>query len=148
MPYPIHAILTDNPVSEVEGGIHFSEQPRNRNTAWSRQMRFDMDLRSERHRAPAHQPNHRWTNGQVERMNRTIKEATVKCFHYESHEQLRRRPWFETYSQHDRHDLAVFVSVIDACAVVSFATTGLTPGWSNHRSLSSNGDCRAAIGST
>ncbi|WP_215751276.1 MULTISPECIES: integrase core domain-containing protein, partial [unclassified Gluconobacter] len=30
-----------------------------------------------------------WTNGQVERMNRTIKEATVKRFHYDSHEQLR-----------------------------------------------------------
>ncbi|SFP96858.1 integrase core domain-containing protein [Sphingomonas rubra] len=28
-------------------------------------------------------------NGQVERMNRTIKEATVKRFHYESHDQLR-----------------------------------------------------------
>jgi hypothetical protein len=28
------------------------------------------------------------TNGQVERMNRTIKEATVNRFHYESHEQL------------------------------------------------------------
>ncbi|MCO6415234.1 integrase core domain-containing protein, partial [Siccirubricoccus sp. KC 17139] len=30
------------------------------------------------------------TNGQVERMNRTIKEATVKRFHYESHQQLRQ----------------------------------------------------------
>src|SRR3546814_18459279 len=29
-------------------------------------------------------------NGQVERMNRTIKEATVKRFHYESNEQLRK----------------------------------------------------------
>ncbi len=29
------------------------------------------------------------TNGQVERMNRTIKEATVKRYHYESHDQLR-----------------------------------------------------------
>ena len=27
---------------------------------------------------------------QVERMNRTIKEATVKRFHYEAHHQLRR----------------------------------------------------------
>ena len=27
---------------------------------------------------------------QVERMNRTIKETTVKRFHYDSHEQLRR----------------------------------------------------------
>ena len=35
-------------------------------------------------------PKHPWTNGQVERMNRTIKDATVKRFYYESHDQLRR----------------------------------------------------------
>jgi hypothetical protein len=33
--------------------------------------------------------NHRWTNGQVERMNRTIKDATVKRYNYDSHDQLR-----------------------------------------------------------
>ena len=33
---------------------------------------------------------HPWTNGQVERMNRTIKEATVKRYHYDSHDQLRQ----------------------------------------------------------
>ena len=34
-------------------------------------------------------PKHPWTNGQLERMNRTIKDATVKRFYYESHDQLR-----------------------------------------------------------
>ena len=29
-------------------------------------------------------------NGQVERMNRTIKDATVRRYHYDNHEQLRR----------------------------------------------------------
>jgi hypothetical protein len=33
--------------------------------------------------------NNPWANGQVERMNRTIKDDTVKRFHYESHDQLR-----------------------------------------------------------
>ena len=34
-------------------------------------------------------PNHPWTNSQVERMNRTVKDATVKRYHYDSHDQLR-----------------------------------------------------------
>jgi transposase InsO family protein len=82
VPYRIHTILTDN-------GIQFAEQPRNRNTIISRPMRFDMicDANGIEHRLT--KPNHPWTNGQVERMNRTIKDATVKRYHYDSHEQLR-----------------------------------------------------------
>ncbi|WP_299776083.1 IS481 family transposase, partial [uncultured Tateyamaria sp.] len=82
VPYRIHTILTDN-------GIQFAEQPRNRNTIYSRPMRFDMicDANGIEHRLT--KPNHPWTNGQVERMNRTIKDATVKRYHYKNHDQLR-----------------------------------------------------------
>jgi transposase-like protein len=31
-----------------------------------------------------------WTNGQVERMNRTIKQATVQTYYYSTHQQLER----------------------------------------------------------
>jgi transposase InsO family protein len=34
-------------------------------------------------------PKHPWANGQVERMNRTIKDATVKRYFYETHDELR-----------------------------------------------------------
>ena len=33
--------------------------------------------------------NHPWTNGQVEQMNRTIKDATIRRYRYEGHGQLR-----------------------------------------------------------
>ena len=52
-------------------------------------MRFDMICEANGIEHRLTKPNHPWTNGQVERMNRTIKEATVKRFHYESHDQLR-----------------------------------------------------------
>ena len=31
-----------------------------------------------------------WTNGQVERMNQTIKQATVKTYHYQTIEQFKQ----------------------------------------------------------
>jgi transposase InsO family protein len=52
-------------------------------------MRFDMICEANGIEHRLTKPNHPWTNGQVERMNRTIKDATVKRFHYDSHDQLR-----------------------------------------------------------
>ncbi|MFM7444338.1 MAG: DDE-type integrase/transposase/recombinase, partial [Tabrizicola sp.] len=82
VPYQVHIVFTDN-------GIQFAEQPRNRNTIYSRPMRFDMICEANGIEHRLTKPNRPWTNGQVERMNRTIKEATVKRFHYDSHDQLR-----------------------------------------------------------
>lgn len=82
VPYRIHTILTDN-------GLQFAEQPRNRNTIVSRPMRFDMICEANGIEHRLTKPNHPWTNGQVERMNRTLKNATVKRYHYDSHDQLR-----------------------------------------------------------
>ena len=82
VPYKVHTILTDN-------GIQFCEQPRNRNTAYSRPMRFDMICAANGIEHRLTKPNHPWTNGQVERMNRTIKDATVKRYHYDRHDHLR-----------------------------------------------------------
>lgn len=52
-------------------------------------MRFDMicEANGVEHRLT--KSNHLRTNGEVERINRTIKDATVKRFHYYSRDQLR-----------------------------------------------------------
>jgi len=69
VPYRIHTVLTDN-------GIQFADLPKNRKgpTARFRGHPFDRVclLHGIDHRLT--KPNHPWTNGQVERMNRTIKE--------------------------------------------------------------------------
>ncbi len=36
------------------------------------------------------QPNHPWTNAKAERLNRSVRDVTVKRFHDESHDRLRR----------------------------------------------------------
>ncbi len=94
VPYKVHTVLTDN-------GTHFTDPT---GDGWTpediRAMRAEKvpfrchsfegacaDLDVE-HRLT--KPRHPWTNGQVERMNRTIKDATVKRFHYASHDQLRQ----------------------------------------------------------
>ena len=63
-------------------------------------MRFDVICKANNIEHRLTKPNHPWTNGQVERMNRTIKEATVKHFRYESHDQppVHLADFIETYN--------------------------------------------------
>jgi transposase InsO family protein len=84
VPYKIHTVLTDN-------GIQFTFPPRYADGPTARYMShmFDMRCRENGIEHRLTKPNHPWTNGQVERMNRTLKEATVRRYHYESHDQLR-----------------------------------------------------------
>ncbi len=78
VPYKIHTILTDNGLQFIkrEGTEKYVIIP------------FDRVCRDQGIEHRLTKIKHPWTNGQVERMNRTIKEATVKRYHYESHNQL------------------------------------------------------------
>jgi transposase InsO family protein len=93
VPYKVHTVLTDN-------GTHFTS-PGNTGSA-AAEIKLAIQ-RGELFRAHSFEyacaqndidhrltkPKHPWTNGQVERMNRTIKDATVKRFHYDTHDELR-----------------------------------------------------------
>jgi hypothetical protein len=89
VPYDLHTILPDN-------GIQFADLPRNRDswTARMRVHRFDQICRGHGIEHRLAKPNHPSTHGQVERTSertkQTIKDATVKRYHYGSHEQLRQ----------------------------------------------------------
>lgn len=80
--YRIHTILIDT-------GIQFGEQPQNKNTDWSRQMRFAMICEAQDIEHWLTKPNHPLTYGQVETVDRTTKQATVKRFQYDSGDELR-----------------------------------------------------------
>jgi transposase InsO family protein len=83
VPYKIHTVLTDN-------GVQFTFPPRYAGGPTARYMThmFEMRCRENGIEHRLTKIKHPWTNGQVERMNRTIKEATVQRFHYDSHRQL------------------------------------------------------------
>jgi transposase-like protein len=79
VPYKIHTVLTDN-------GIQFTNRKRN---IYAFHHIFDRvyDEYPIDHRLT--KTNHPWTNGQVERMNRTLKDATVKKYHCQTHHHLK-----------------------------------------------------------
>jgi transposase InsO family protein len=86
-PYRLHTVLTDN-------GMAFAELPKNRGRYPEIEAIFGghvFDRVCDEH-GITHKltkPYHPWTNGQAERMNRTVKEATIKAFRYPDLEALK-----------------------------------------------------------
>jgi transposase InsO family protein len=89
----IHTVLTDNGKHFTTLGNTSSAAPDIRaaieagEPIWAHAFehacaRLDIDHRLTK-------PKHPWTNGQVERMNRALKDAIVKRYYYETHDQLR-----------------------------------------------------------
>ncbi len=84
-PYKIHTVLTDN-------GMAFADLPKNRRGPSRRFLGLHIFDRVCIEHGIEHRltkPYHPWTNGQAERMNRTIKDATLKLFHYPDIESLK-----------------------------------------------------------
>jgi transposase InsO family protein len=92
VPYKIHTVLTDN-------GVQFVQHDKRTDRGFVDHIFGAVCAENDiEHRQT--KPYHPWTNGQAERMVRTIKEATVKSFHYVSITDLRRhvRDWLLAYN--------------------------------------------------
>src|SRR5580765_7456075 len=93
VPYKIHIVLTDNgthfttPGNICSAAADIKLAIENGEPIWAHAFEYACAQNDIDHRLT--KPRHPWTNGQVERMNRTLKEATVRRYYYETHEQLR-----------------------------------------------------------
>ena len=78
IPYKVHKVLTDNgtPTGNMPRQVH----------AWRHIFDRVCGEHGVEHRFT--KPAHPWTNGQVERFNRTLKEAAVRRYHYQPTAQL------------------------------------------------------------
>ena len=82
-PYKIHRILTDN-------GAQFTYALLAKNLRPKSFHPFDLLCKKHAIKHKLTKFRHPWTNGQVERTNRTIKDATTKTYHYESLKHLEK----------------------------------------------------------
>lgn len=80
IPYKVFIVLTDN-------GTEYTDIARNK-AQEIKAHPFDRLCQKHKIEHRLTKVKHPWTNGQVERMNRTIKDATIKRYHYETLEQI------------------------------------------------------------
>lgn len=86
VPYKIHTVLTDNgtqftsPGNVASAASDIAKAIEAGDLFRAHAFEYGCAVAGIDHRPT--KPNHPWTNGQVERMNRTLKEATVRRYHY------------------------------------------------------------------
>ena len=83
-PFKLHTILTDN-----GSQFTYTKAILRRGRGPARRHRFTRACQKHGIRHKTTRPYRPQTNGQVERMNRTIKDATTKTYHYDSVDQLK-----------------------------------------------------------
>jgi transposase-like protein len=113
VPYRIHTVLTDNGVQFVQ------HDKRAEGGSIAHVFGSVCAERGVEHRLT--KPYHPWTNGQAERMVRTIKEATVRAFHYASIDDLRRhvRDWLLAYNYAKQLKALRFKTPLEAIKAIS-----------------------------
>jgi transposase InsO family protein len=93
VPYKIHTVLTDHgtPFTELAHFRKGAEQQQEAQHPEGLYLMHAFDDACEQHGVEQRltKPGHPWTNGQVERMNRTLKDATVKRYDYSNHQYLK-----------------------------------------------------------
>ncbi|CAM3027377.1 IS481 family transposase ISMdi4 [Methylobacterium mesophilicum] len=98
VPYTIHTVLTDNGIQFTDNKPVNAEAEAKAAAYWAtkdgprlyRWHSFEWACEQSKIEHRLTKPRCPWTNGQVERMNRTIKDATVKRYHYTDNDELRR----------------------------------------------------------
>jgi len=76
-------------LAPADNGVRFAARTRNRGGVALRIMQFDLVCEANGIARRPTKPNHPWTNGRVERINRAIEDTTVKRYRYHGHDRLR-----------------------------------------------------------
>lgn len=113
IPYKVHTVLTDN-------GVQFVQHDKRAEGGFVAHV-FGRACAENSIEHRLTKPYHPWTNGQAERMVRTIKDATVRAFHYASIDGLRRhvRDWLLAYNYAKRLKALRFKTPLEAIKQIS-----------------------------